>query len=87
MLRIKRKHWQIEMHFYQKDEAFGEDRCTARAGNGARVLSSLRNLALGILRLLDVTKIKRTLDHFKRRPRTVLELLRVVAESKFKEIL
>jgi len=78
MLCCKRKHWQIEMLNYVKDETFGEDRCTVRAGNGARVLSTFRNLAFSIYKLLNVKNIKRAVDCIKRHPVHALQLIAAI---------
>ena len=76
MFDYKRRHWRIENWLnYVKDETFGEDRCTARAQHGARVLSTLRNLAVSIYRLLGVKNIKRAVDCLKRSPLHALQLV------------
>jgi len=72
----KRKHWQIENCLnYIKDETFGEDRCTVRVKHGARVLSTLRNLAVSIYKILGVKNIKRAVDCIKRCPVHALQLI------------
>jgi hypothetical protein len=46
--RLARGHWTIEngLHWV-RDWNWDEDRCTIRNPNGARVMASLRNLAIG----------------------------------------
>ena len=46
--RLARGHWTIEngLHWV-RDWNWDEDRCTIRDPNGARVMASLRNLAIG----------------------------------------
>jgi predicted transposase YbfD/YdcC len=47
-----RGHWRIENRLHWvRDVTFGEDACTARSGSLPRVMASLRNLAVGALRL------------------------------------
>jgi len=59
-----RNHWGIENRVhYVRDTAWREDACRAHVGNGPRNLAILRNLALGLLRLHGVTKIKATLEY------------------------
>ncbi len=45
-----------------RDVVWGEDDQHAYAGTGAHTMAALRNLALGLLRLAGITKIKRTLQ-------------------------
>jgi predicted transposase YbfD/YdcC len=59
-----RRHWGIENRVhYVRDTAWREDACRAHIGNGPRNLAILRNLALSLLRLHGVTKIKETLEY------------------------
>jgi hypothetical protein len=47
-----RGHWRIENRLHWvRDMTFGEDASTARTGSLPRVMASLRNLAIGALRL------------------------------------
>ncbi len=66
---IIRGHWAIEdrLHWV-RDMDFDEDRSQIRTGNGPRVMASLRNLALTILRLAGATSIAAALRHHARRP-------------------
>lgn len=59
-----RKHWGIENRsHWVRDVVYREDDQHAYAGTGAHVMATLRNLALGLLRLAGITHIKRTLEH------------------------
>ena len=59
-----RLHWGIENRsHWVRDVVYREDDQHAYAGTGAHVMATLRNLALGLLRLAGVTQIKRTLEH------------------------
>jgi len=57
-----RRHWLIESNHWLRDTDFREDHQYAHTGNSAHALAALRNLALGILRLAGVTKIRATLQ-------------------------
>jgi predicted transposase YbfD/YdcC len=46
-----RGHWAIEALHHIRDTTFAEDASQVRTGNAPRVMASLRNLAIGILRL------------------------------------
>lgn len=59
-----RLHWGIENRVhYVRDTAWREDACRAHLGAGPRNLAILRNLALSLLRIHGVTKIKETLEY------------------------
>jgi predicted transposase YbfD/YdcC len=61
---LVRGHWAIENRsHWVRDVVFREDHQHAYAGTGAHLMATLRNLALGLLRLAGVTHIKRTLEH------------------------
>jgi predicted transposase YbfD/YdcC len=49
--RLDPGHWGIEALHHVRDTTFAEDACQVRTGNAPRAMASLRNLAIGILRL------------------------------------
>lgn len=52
LLELVRGHWTIENRLHWvRDVTFDEDRSQIRKGNGPRVMATLRNLAISILRL------------------------------------
>lgn len=61
LLGLNRMHWGIEnsLHWV-RDETFGEDRSQIRTGNAPRVMATLRNLAITILRRCGATNIAKT---------------------------
>ena len=69
LARIVRGHWGIEdrLHWV-RDVVYDEDRSQVRTGNGPRVMSSLRNLAIAILRLTGHASIAAALRYHARRP-------------------
>jgi predicted transposase YbfD/YdcC len=66
---IIRGHWMIEdrLHWV-RDMDFDEDRSQVRTASGPRVMATLRNLALTILRLAGHASIAAALRHHARRP-------------------
>ena len=50
LLRLVRGHWSIESLHWVRDNTFDEDRSQVRTGTIPRVLATLRNLAIGIIR-------------------------------------
>jgi predicted transposase YbfD/YdcC len=73
---IARGHWLIEdqLHWV-RDVTYDEDRSQIRTGNGPRVMASLRNLAITILRLTGETSIAAALRHHARRPSRPLQTI------------
>ncbi len=65
LFTIIRNHWHIEnkLHWV-RDVTFDEDRSQVRTGSGPRAMAILRNLAMGILRLLGVPYIAEGLRYF-----------------------
>jgi predicted transposase YbfD/YdcC len=60
---LVRRHWRIEnTSHWVRDVVYREDDQHAYAGTGAQVMATLRNLALGLLRLAGLTQITRTLQ-------------------------
>jgi predicted transposase YbfD/YdcC len=71
-----RGHWTIEdrLHWV-RDVTYGEDLSQVRTGSGPRVMATLRNFALAILRLAGITSIAAALRHHSRRPSRPLQAL------------
>ncbi|MDY3556342.1 hypothetical protein R5W24_005506 [Gemmata sp. JC717] len=57
LLGYTRDHWGIESLHHIRDVTLGEDRCRVRRGAAPRVLASLRNVAVYLLRGLDIGTI------------------------------
>ena len=70
-----RGHWSIEALHHIRDVTYHEDACRARTGATPRVLASLRNLAIGLARLLGWTNIAAATDHYRSHPADGLQLL------------
>jgi predicted transposase YbfD/YdcC len=71
-----RGHWRIENQLHWvRDVTFGEDASTARTGSLPRVMASLRNLAVGALRLAGHPNLAAALRHTSRDPARPLALL------------
>ena len=71
-----RGHWCVENRLHWvRDVTFDEDRSQIRTGNGPRVMATLRNLAISLLRLTGATNIAHALRHHAWDPLRPLELL------------
>lgn len=76
VLELNRGHWEIENRVhYVRDVSFDEDRSRVRAGTGARLMASIRNLVISIFRMLGFRYIPNGTRYFAMRIDRTLELL------------
>lgn len=57
LLRLNRGHWKIESLHWVRDTTYDEDRSQVRKGNGPRTMATLRNTAIGVLRLAEAASV------------------------------
>ena len=72
-----RHQWGIEVQHWLRDTLYREDHSRVRTRNGPRVMASLRNLAIGAIRLTgrtDITEATRWAGRNMTRPFTILGL-------------
>lgn len=75
-LALTRAHWGIENGLHHtRDETFREDRCRVRRGHAPRVLASLRNVAVYLLRGTDHPSVAAATRTMSARPDLALGLL------------
>jgi predicted transposase YbfD/YdcC len=74
-----RGHWGIEALHHLRDTTFAEDACQVRTGTAPRAMASLRNLAIGILRLHGHRNIATALRRNARDATRVLPLLGITS--------
>jgi predicted transposase YbfD/YdcC len=77
MGEFTRQHWGIEAIHYMRDVTLGEDASRIRTGNGPRVMASIRNTAISVLRINGWTNIAAGLRRAGNQPTLPLELLRL----------
>lgn len=71
-----RGHWRVENRLHWiRDVTFGEDASQVRTSNGPRVMASLRNAVISMLRLDDATNIAEALRHHAWDPLRPVKLL------------
>jgi len=71
-----RRHWHVEnKSHYVRDVVYSEDANTSYIGNGPRMMASLRNLGVSLLRQAGHHQIKRTVQKISRKPHRVLEII------------
>ena len=78
LLHLKRQHWTIENHLhYPRDVWFREDASRIRSGQAPRLMASLRNALLNLLRTFGYPSLKLAREQFAASPSRALGLLRL----------
>jgi len=76
LLALNRGHWAIENRLHWvRDVTFDEDRSQVRTRQGPRLMASLRNLAISLLRLIGTANIAAKLRELAAKPHKILRLL------------
>ncbi|MCK2216371.1 hypothetical protein MF672_021580 [Actinomadura sp. ATCC 31491] len=70
-----RGHWSIEALHHIRDVTYREDASRIRTGTAPRIMAGLRNLAIGLARLIGWTNIAAATDHYRSHPADALQLL------------
>jgi predicted transposase YbfD/YdcC len=78
LLAYVRQHWGIEVLHWVRDVTFREDASRIRTGNAPRVMATLRNVSVSLLRIRDTTNIAAALRHNARKNRRILKLLELL---------
>jgi hypothetical protein len=82
LLGLIRSHWGIESGLHHtRDETFREDRCRVRRGHAARVLASVRNVAVYLLRQTDHPSVAAATRAMAARPERAAEMLHATPPS------
>ncbi|WP_326821058.1 ISAs1 family transposase [Streptosporangium sp. NBC_01756] len=72
---LVRGHWSIEALHHIRDVTYREDASKIRTGTAPRIMASLRNLAIGLARLIGWTNIAAATDYYRSHPVSGLQLL------------
>ena len=82
VLSLNRHHWCIENSCHWIiDWNFDEDRSTIRTGFGPENVTRLRRFAVGLIKAVSSDSVAATLRRLQRRPRLVLDYLRMTQNS------
>lgn len=81
LLRLTTGHWSVEANHWIRDVTYGEDLSQIRVGTTARVMATLRNLAIAAIRHATGTtvNIAAATRQLARQPATTLDLLGIPA--------
>jgi predicted transposase YbfD/YdcC len=79
LLALNRGHWEIENRLHWvRDVTFGEDHSQIRKGAGPRMMATLRNLAISLVRLYHkASGIAEALRDLAARPHLALAMVRL----------
>lgn len=72
---LARNHWGIEALHHIRDVTYTEDASRVRTGNGPRVMATIRNLAIGLLRDRGWHNIAAANQHMAARPNDILTII------------
>lgn len=75
LLAYVRGHWTVESLHWVRDVVFAEDGSHVRTGNASRVMATIRNVVISLLRAAGTTNIAAALRHNARKDRRVLKYL------------
>ena len=64
LARAIRKHWSVESDNWIRDVTLNEDKIKTKSGNQAQIMSSLRSLAMRLLRKAGVKNFQETIENF-----------------------
>jgi predicted transposase YbfD/YdcC len=76
LLNLNRRHWSIENELhYVRDVTFDEDHSRIRTKTAPRIMGTLRNLAISILRLAHQRNIAKAVRYYAAKPHVTLGLI------------
>lgn len=76
LLTLVRQHWQIENRsHWVRDVTYDEDHSQVRVGEIPRVMATIRNTAIALIRLTGTTQIAATCRRFAGKPALAVALL------------
>jgi predicted transposase YbfD/YdcC len=79
LAELVHNHWSVEALHHIRDVTYGEDVSRIRTGTAPRAMTTLRNLAIGLMRQAGWTNIAAAADHYRSRPQHATAMLRLTA--------
>lgn len=77
LAQLVQGHWSVEAPHHIRDVTFTEDTSRVRTGNAPRVMATLRNLAIGLMRQAGWANIAAATDHYRSRPDHATAFLKI----------
>jgi predicted transposase YbfD/YdcC len=75
LAKLIQNHWRIEAFHHVRDVTFAEDASRIRTGQAPRVMASIRNLVIALLRLTGWRNLAAATDHMAASHRDALQLI------------
>ncbi|MGW4519333.1 ISAs1 family transposase, partial [Streptomyces sp. NPDC004393] len=79
LAELVQDHWSVEALHHVRDVTYGEDASRIRTGTAPRLIATLRNLAIGLMRQAGWHNIAAATDHYRSRPERALTLLKIAS--------
>jgi predicted transposase YbfD/YdcC len=79
LAELVQNHWSVEALHHVRDVTYGEDASRVRTGSAPRVMATMRNLAVGLMRQAGWTNIAAAADHYRSRPEHATAMLQLTA--------
>ena len=77
LAQLIQDHWSVEALHHVRDVTFAEDASKIRTGSAPRVMATLRNLAIGLMRQAGWANIAATADYYRSQPEHATALLKI----------
>ncbi|MCX5317922.1 ISAs1 family transposase [Streptomyces sp. NBC_00154] len=77
LAELVQDHWSVEALHHVRDVTYGEDASRIRTGTAPRLMATLRNLAIGLMRQAGWDNIAAAADHYRSRPDHATALLKI----------
>ncbi|MGW4985893.1 ISAs1 family transposase, partial [Streptomyces mirabilis] len=79
LAELVQDHWSVEALHHIRDVTYGEDASRIRTGTAPRLMATLRNLAIGLMRQAGWDNIAAAADHYRSRPDHAIALLKITS--------
>ncbi|MFI7020727.1 ISAs1 family transposase, partial [Streptomyces sp. NPDC050164] len=79
LAELVQDHWSVEALHHVRDVTYGEDASRVRTGTAPRLMATLRNLAIGLMRQAGWNNIAAAADHYRSRPDHATALLKITS--------
>ncbi|MFG3296583.1 ISAs1 family transposase [Streptomyces sp. NPDC048179] len=79
LAELVQDHWSVEALHHVRDVTYGEDASRIRTDTAPRLMATLRNLAIGLIRQAGWHNIAAATGHYRSRPEHALTLLKITS--------
>ncbi|MET8536988.1 hypothetical protein ABZV67_35555 [Streptomyces sp. NPDC005065] len=79
LAELVQDHWSVEALHHVRDVTYGEDASRIHTGTAPRLMATLRNLAISLMRQVGWHNIAAAADHYRSRPEHAITLLKITS--------